>query len=339
MDKIVIEKFTKRIIDGMYKYYGYIIEDFSSIQDISLPWGLSRILEDGTKMNIIFVDYDDGVLNRNFENDVCEKLGCRKDRIIKIVLTGGDVDSSEIMHQLNYFSELNLIQNNSIILDLKHSTMQISNSNMEGIAKQVGSIIDNNSRERSSKKNATVTYTIIGINIFLFIVSALLSGSFMNINDYVLISMGAKYNPAIEQGQWFRLVTCTFLHGGLIHIAANMYSLYSIGPLVESLYGKYKYIFMYFAAGIVSSLFSFWFSNSVSIGASGAIFGLLGIVFVFAMKERKRIGKDFLMNVGSVVVVNLFIGFSLPGIDNFGHIGGLFAGVILGLIVRLNTGR
>jgi rhomboid protease GluP len=114
-----------------------------------------------------------------------------------------------------------------------------------------------------------------------------------------------------------------------------MYALYSIGPLVERVYGKAKYLVIYFISGIISSVFSFIFSNGVSIGASGAIFGLLGTTLVFAVTMRKNIGKGFLRNITSVIIINLFIGFTMSNIDNFGHLGGLLGGSISALVFNL----
>jgi rhomboid protease GluP len=175
-----------------------------------------------------------------------------------------------------------------------------------------------------------VTYIIMGVNILIYILTAYLSKDAMNSNIYVLVDLGAKVNVLISSGEYYRLITCMFLHGGLIHLALNMYSLYAIGPLVERVYGKAKYIAIYFIAGIASSLLSYIFSDSISIGASGAIFGILGATLVFAITIRKTVGKDFYNNILQVMVVNLIIGFSIPNIDNFGHIGGMLGGIIMG---------
>lgn len=334
------EKFTRQIIDGMYKSYDYIVEDFNFVEEQLIPWGLSKTLTDGTKTVLIFMKLNNDILNEAFENNFCSKVNCTRGNLIKILLISDDSDNVQVQNQLNNIGNTTVLQNNSIILDLISRKIQISDSNMEPIANQIASIMDNNNKKnQNNSKKAIVTYTIIGINIFMFIICAILSGNFMDIDTNVLVSLGAKYNPLILHGQWFRLLTCIFLHGGLIHIAANMYSLYAIGPLVEDLYGKYKYIIIYLATGIISSLFSFWFSAYVSIGASGAIFGLLGVILVFSIKERKRVGKAFFMNVASIVAINLFIGLSVKGIDNFAHLGGLLSGITFGLIMKLNKSK
>jgi rhomboid protease GluP len=332
-----VEKFTRKIIDGMYKYFDYTIEDFSFIKGISIPWGLSNLQPDGSKRFFIFVSLDYDNIGENFEEELCSKLNYNKENILKVLLVSGDEDIVETQKKINYIRSNIQFDSNFIILDLVSRSIQISDSSVETPAKQIATILDNDMRTKTNSKKAVVTYTLIGINLLMFIISAVLSGSIMDIDVNVLVGLGAKYNPAIAEGQWFRLFSCIFLHGGLMHIAANMYSLYSIGPLVEHLYGKLKFIGLYVVSGIIASLFSYMFSPYVSIGASGAIFGLMGLLFVFAAKERKRLGKDFVINIASTVAVNLYIGFTLPGIDNLAHLGGLISGAILGSFLMLES--
>lgn len=338
MNTSTIEKYTKQIIEDMYKRYEYIIEDFSFLEGKGIPWGLSKKLADGTKTALFFININNSNFNETFENEICSKINCPRENLIKVVLISEKKDyndSTEVQIKLNNFLSTSDLPNNFIILDLINRSIQITGSSMEPIANQIASIMDSTTKMQSHRKSAVVTYSIISINIFMYILSAVMSKGFMDINTNVLVNLGAKYNSAIVQGQWFRLFTCMFLHGGLIHIAANMYSLYSIGPLVEHLYGKIKYISIYIASGIISSLFSFWFSPYVSIGASGAIFGLLGVLFIFALRERKRVGKSFFINVASAVIINLYIGLSLPGIDNYAHLGGLLSGITFGTVISL----
>ncbi|MGG7176629.1 rhomboid family intramembrane serine protease [Clostridium paraputrificum] len=183
-------------------------------------------------------------------------------------------------------------------------------------------------------KESRLTILLISINIVIYIISAFLSKNIMDIDGSVLLFMGGKYGPLIERGEVWRLITCNFLHGGLIHIAFNMYALYSIGTQIEILYGKVKYLVIYFMAGLGSSLLSYYLSPfTLSIGASGAIFGLLGALLVYAIKERGRLKKGVLSNLLVVIGMNLFIGLSLPNIDNYGHVGGLIVGMIISVII------
>lgn len=194
--------------------------------------------------------------------------------------------------------------------------------------------------KKSMFKNNTLTLALIGINIVVFIVSVILSRNIFDIDYRVLLIMGAKFGPFIEYGQYWRLITCMFLHGGLIHIFCNMYSLYYVGSQIEVLYGRKKYLLIYFISGIGSSLFSYIMSPfSISVGASGAIFGLLGAMFIYLVKERKRFVKGVIGNLVFVILINIYIGLSLNNIDNYAHIGGLIVGCILSFIFLMINDR
>ena len=189
-------------------------------------------------------------------------------------------------------------------------------------------------KEKIKEKNLfTVTNAIIIINIIIFIISAILSRDLLNINIYVLVALGAKFNYFINQGEYYRLFTCMFLHGGLMHIVFNMYALKSIGHLTENIYGKLKFSIIYIISGIIGSYFSYKLSDGIAVGASGAIFGLLGAALVFAYNEKHRIGKEFLVEILKVIGINIFIGLTLPNIDNYAHLGGLLAGIISSFVI------
>ncbi|WP_297417166.1 rhomboid family intramembrane serine protease [Clostridium sp.] len=192
-------------------------------------------------------------------------------------------------------------------------------------------------RENKDKNNFSqyqvLTYILIGINIIIFLLTAFLSFDIYDINTDILIDFGAKVNILINQGQIWRLFTCAFLHSGLIHIACNMYSLYIIGPQIQQIFGTVKYLLIYACSCITASLLSYYMSpNSISVGASGAIFGLMGALLAFAIIERNRIQKRFLFSIMQVIAINLFIGLSIKNIDNFAHIGGLIGGGLIGYI-------
>lgn len=206
----------------------------------------------------------------------------------------------------------------------------------EPIAKVFQSVRDNKVSMRNTDKSYfSITNILIGLNVIMFIVSVLISGQIFDIDTDVLVTLGAKVNYLIDQGQIYRLVTAMFLHGGLMHIAFNMYALYALGDFIETIYGKTGYVVIYFVSGIAASLLSYVLSPAaVSVGASGAIFGLFGAALVFGIKERDRIGKDFLINIGSVVFINIFIGMSQRNIDNAAHFGGLIGGIVVAFIIR-----
>ena len=150
-----------------------------------------------------------------------------------------------------------------------------------------------------------------------------------------LIKMGANAPTLTKNGEFYRIFTCIFLHAGIIHLACNMYSLFVIGPQIESFYGKLKYLFIFLISGISGSILSLAFADnySVSVGASGAIFGLLGSILYFGYHYRVYLGNTLKSQIIPVIILNLIIGFSLSGIDNFAHIGGLIGGVFASMVV------
>ena len=148
----------------------------------------------------------------------------------------------------------------------------------------------------------------------------------------VLVLMGAKVNDYIAQGEVWRLFTAIFLHGGILHLMFNLYALYALGPLLEGYTGHIRYTAIFLISGLYGSLFSYALSGPISVGASGAIFGLLGGTSVYFLKYHNNFGmqgRAILQNMAIVLVLNLVIGFSSGFIDNWGHIGGLVGGAVV----------
>ena len=192
--------------------------------------------------------------------------------------------------------------------------------------------IDTSSKENLIKYK--LTYSLILINILIYIISAIKSKNFIDIDIITLIELGAKVNLLINEGQIFRFITSAFLHGGIIHIIFNMMALKIIGVQVEQVYGRKKYAVIYLASAIGSSALSYILSpQSISVGASGAVFGLLGAMFMFGYKNRKNIGKEYMINIIQVIILNIAIGLTVPNIDNFGHIGGLIVGSLIAAVL------
>lgn len=159
-----------------------------------------------------------------------------------------------------------------------------------------------------------------------------LAGS-LSVSTDVLIAFGAKVNLLIAAGQFWRLVTANFLHVSLLHLAFNSYALWQLGPEVERLYGPRRFLVIYLLTGVFGATASYAWGGALSAGASGAIFGLVGVLLAYFLRHRAlfgRRGRAYLSNMLFIVIINLFIGFSSPGIDNWGHIGGLVAGFLLG---------
>ena len=179
-----------------------------------------------------------------------------------------------------------------------------------------------------------MTWLIIAINVIVWLLMELNGGSE---NSDTLIAFGAKVNELIDQGQVWRLLTAMFLHIGIIHLTVNQYSLYAVGTLLERFMGATRFAILYVLAGLCGSLASYWFSpNAISAGASGAIFGLLGALGIFFLLHRRLFGpagNRMLANIVAVAAINLVLGASFAGIDNFAHVGGLLGGVALGALL------
>lgn len=154
-------------------------------------------------------------------------------------------------------------------------------------------------------------------------------------SEETLTVLGANYGRAILQGEVWRFLTSMFLHANLVHLFFNLMALYSVGLEMESLYGPDRYIVIYILAGLFGSLASFAGRgpNVVSVGASGAIFGLIGMNLAYFLLHRDnfgQFGRQRVMNTLFVIIFNLVLGFTIPRIDNLAHLGGLVAGFALG---------
>lgn len=205
------------------------------------------------------------------------------------------------------------------------------------------------------------TIALLIANVFVFILmwqSSGMSVSVLNFFPYeVLVAYGAKVNYLIrEYHQWWRLVTAMFIHVNLLHLLVNMYSLWVVGPYVEKLYGSAKFVVFWIVTGVAATVasymtvlppdrqlgrlagFLFKTADVPSAGASGALFGLVGVLFVFGIKFRHELPEGFKRAFGTgllpMIVLNLFIGYVGRGfIDNAAHLGGLLAGAFLALLV------
>lgn len=175
------------------------------------------------------------------------------------------------------------------------------------------------------------TYVFIGIQIIMFLILEAFGGS---TNTSTLIQFGAKFNPLILEGEWWRFFTPIVLHIGFLHLAMNTLALYYLGTSVERIYGKMRFLFIYIVAGFGGSLASFMFSPNLSAGASGAIFGCFGALLYFGMIYPKLFFRTMGLNIVVVLAINLSFGFTVPGIDNAGHIGGLIGGFLATGIVH-----
>jgi rhomboid protease GluP len=177
-----------------------------------------------------------------------------------------------------------------------------------------------------------VTYTLLGVTILVYVLQmvsvAVLGG------DYPA-ALGMKINAAIVAGEYWRLLTPMLLHGSITHILFNMYALYSFGRGLERIYGHSRFLLLYLLGALGGNVASFLLSSSNSLGASTAVFGLVAAEGVSIYLNRRILGsqaRGILTNIGFVIVINLMLGFSSSGIDNWGHLGGLVAGGVFALL-------
>ncbi len=193
----------------------------------------------------------------------------------------------------------------------------------------------------NSFKQYKITYSLIILNICVYILTAFLSQNLMDMDIEVLVNMGALYGPfTVLEGEWSRLFAAMFLHGGMTHLLMNMFSLYLIGRGVEQYFDTKSYLSIYLFSGLLGGLASLYMHpESVGVGASGAIFGIFGAMAGFFLAHREKIEahtKAFMKDFAIIIGINLVIGFSIPSVDVSAHVGGLIAGFIGGYIISKN---
>ncbi|HXW15270.1 MAG TPA: rhomboid family intramembrane serine protease [Terriglobia bacterium] len=178
------------------------------------------------------------------------------------------------------------------------------------------------------------TLILLAVNFLFFGLEIYAGGTN---NTQVLLNFGASYGPYFRRGEYWRLVMPMFLHGGWIHILGNSYCLYILGPILERVYGYGRYLTIYVAAGMGGAYLSMMASKNVSVGASGAIFGIAGAMLVTGYVHRDAIpprwGRAFGKGMLPFIILNLAFGLSVHGIDNWGHLGGLATGVLLAFVI------
>lgn len=180
-------------------------------------------------------------------------------------------------------------------------------------------------RIRQAANLPYITYFMIGSCILIYIGQMLTRNT---LGGDLLSLYGAKVNAAIIQGEYWRLITPMWLHGSLLHILFNMYALGIFGSSLERFYGHGRFLLLYLLAGFAGNVVSFMMSPRNSLGSSTAIFGLLAAqgVFIYQNRALIRNSRSLLVNTIAIAGINLLLGLS-PGIDNWGHLGGLIGGL------------
>lgn len=337
-----MEKYIKELINRLAEKAGYGVMEIKGFAGLSSDWCAAKRFGSGMRVfvfsepeKLAYID------EKQIAKSIMEQTGALFTEIIVVCIVSG---SHEETQRYSVDEKYKLIA-------VDRSANKIPYfSGVDGNAvAEIATALDYMAPVRKGKKRHgtmqgfmseyPVTFSLIAINVMAYLLTAFLSHDIINSNINVLVFLGGKVDSLIAQGEYYRLITCMFLHGGIIHLAFNMYALYAIGPVIEKFFGHSRYFAIYMVSGLCSSLLSFFMSPGISIGASGAIFGILGACLVFAVKMKNRIGREFLTNIVMVIAINLFIGFSTSFVDNFGHLGGLAGGILSSLILFKRHGR
>ena len=183
-------------------------------------------------------------------------------------------------------------------------------------------------------KYPLITYILVVVNILLYVFPIIYG------NQLGFFSKFCLYSSYVRDGEYYRLITSSFLHANILHLLCNMYALFILGSQLESFIGKFKFTVVYFFSAITASLLSMTFlKDGISVGASGAIFGIMGALLYFGFHYRVYLGNVIKTNLIPVILVNLAFGLLVDGVDNFAHIGGLIGGLLIniGLGVKYKT--
>lgn len=260
------------------------------------------------KMNVISIFL-------NLGDNVTENLSENPDALCIKLTEEEDIDKNEILTKA--FPDLT-------------KKLSFTEKGMELFMKITNDIEKHNQADAKRVENVfkmkkpIITYSLVIINILMYIIP-ILFGTYNALLDKYSI-----YGPAVRTGQYYRLITGTFIHANIFHLFFNCYALAILGSQLESFLGKPKYLIVYLFSALIGSLFSVTFAgNYYSIGASGAIFGLMGSLVYFGYHYRVYLGNVVKSQIIPLILMNLGIGFLVPGIDNSAHIGGLLGGAII----------
>ena len=257
--------------------------------------------------------------------------------VMSIFLDMGDNVTQEInedprLMAINVKEESDLEKNDiikKVFPDLSKG-LEYNEAGFELFAKITNDINEHNKEDANrlekvfKDKGPYITYFLIALNIIFYLVPILLG------QDEYIINAYCMHGPSIRGGQYYRLFTGMFLHGNIFHLFFNCYALYVLGSQIENFLGRFKFSIIYLFSGLAGSLFSMTFSGPVgSIGASGAIFGLMGALLYFGYHYRVYLGNVVKSQIIPLIIVNLALGFMFNGIDNFAHIGGLIGGCMI----------
>ena len=307
------------------------------LENMDEDYKIVRIVSNYIHNNEQFI-YDNNKI-RSIVKQVKKKTFFFKMKTLNVLLDVGEnvdiKDNNDIENfKISNFKDLRSDDNISGLFP-KLKTMSLKREdNFETIINITNDIntksAENNKRFEKifSPKKIVVTKLLVIINVVVFLLT-LFSAKLFNL--FILDPVG------VRNGEIWRLITSMFMHGSIYHLFVNMYSLAILGNQVETFLGKKKFLIIYFISGITGSMLSCILTNSYSLGASGAIFGLLGSLLYFGLQYRLFLGSILLREIVPIIILNLMIGFMFEGIDNAAHIGGLIGGIFATLAVGVDS--
>jgi rhomboid protease GluP len=184
----------------------------------------------------------------------------------------------------------------------------------------------------ASISRSPATSAIAGLNILFFLGVMATGGS----GTQNLLNWGAKYGPYIAEGEYWRLVLPMLLHVGAFHLLTNLFGLVIFGSMVERIFGSRNFVAIYLTAGVLGNAVSYLAGPNPGVGASGAVFGILGAFGIYLLLNRRmlgQMGRQQLTSIGVIVAINVVLGLATPGIDNAAHFGGLLAGGVVAWLI------
>lgn len=328
------------IIDISNKFFSYEIEEFKSISNSVEFWGMSKTYGNMRHYTVFLDEENFGNVDTSFVYSIGDDLN----KLTKVLIVNKSNEST------NWHIIAENFTDDLIVIEEESKKVLYFSKGSEDLAHELDNIMDYKRRlevEKRTKKGSLITKILIGLNVlmyavtvyFSYAISGSLFTSFLNSDFMALMFLGANESSLVTSGEYYRLFTSMFLHGGLLHLALNMYALRALGPAIERNFGKVRYVIIYVVGGLFGSVASYLYSHGASVGASGAIFALSGSILVLAFTMRDKVGKDMLRQIISVIGINLFIGITIPNIDNFAHLGGLFGGGLITLILLKMKGN
>ncbi len=268
---------------------------------------------------------------KNIIHQIKRKTMSFKMNVLNIFLDlneGVSTSSSKNIDSI-FINNIKDINKNKLIIDAFPSIKNNLLNDTKGIDLIINVTNDINKKTAKENKKYEKIFSpkkIIITPILIFICVAVFMLTYFN-SDFLY--MLANSATKVKEGQIYRLFTSMFVHANFLHLLCNMYSLYIIGNQIETVMGKIKYILIYLISGITGNLLSFILTPGLSVGASGAIFGLMGSLLYFGYHHRLYLSSVIKTQIIPLIIINLGIGFITPGIDNAAHIGGLIGGYLI----------